>query len=250
MEFSNENSVIVGRNAVMEAVKADVTIDTLYVMQGEKAGIVGKIIALCKKNGAVIKEVNSLKLQSLSGTSAHQGVVAVAACKEYSTVEDILQNAQQKGQAPFIIIADEIEDPHNLGAIIRSAEAAGAHGLIIPKRRQASLTPIVYKTSAGAVNHLPVARVSNLASTIDQLKAQGVWIYGLDMDGKSWCETDFSGGCAIVIGSEGNGIGRLIKEKCDFIVSLPMLGKTNSLNASVAGAIVMYEVTKQRLNKK
>ena len=162
-------------------------------------------------------------------------------------MEDILQTAEQRGESPFLIIADEIEDPHNLGAIIRTAETAGAHGIIIPKRRSASLTSIVYKTSAGAVSHIPVARVSNLPATMDKLKEQNIWIYGAEMDGENWCSVDYRGGVALVIGSEGNGLGRLVKEKCDFFVSLPMRGKITSLNASVAGGILMYEVARQRL---
>ncbi|MDF2567889.1 MAG: rlmB, partial [Oscillospiraceae bacterium] len=181
---------------------------------------------------------------------SHQGVVATVAVAEYATVEDIFAHAEQKGMQPFIIIADEIEDPHNLGAIIRTAEAAGADGIIIPKRRSASLSSTVYKTSAGAVSHMLVARVSNLVQTINELKQKGVWVYAADMDGQTWCELDYDGAVALVIGSEGKGITKLIKEKCDFVVTLQMCGKVNSLNASVAGGILMYEIARQRLGIK
>ena len=182
----------------------------------------------------------------MCGGSSHQGVAAYAAAHEYADVDDIFAAAEAKGEKPFIIVCDEVEDPHNLGAIIRSADAAGAHGVIIPKRRNATLSYVVGKTSAGAVEYVPVARVPNLPSLLDELKERGVWIYGADMNGQSWCETDFTGGVALVIGSEGKGLGRLVKEKCDFIVSLPMKGRVNSLNASVAAGILMFEVSRQR----
>ena len=177
----------------------------------------------------------------------HQGVVANVPAHEYSTVDEILQSAEKKGETPFLIICDEIEDSHNLGAIIRTADACGAHGIIIPNRRNVGLNYIVSKTSCGALEYMPVARVTNLASTIDELKKKNIWVYAADMDGQRWDKTDFSGGVALVVGSEGNGVGRLIKEKCDVTVSLPMLGKVNSLNASVAAGIIMYEIARQRL---
>ena len=177
----------------------------------------------------------------------HQGVVVTLSAVEYAEVSDILARAEEKGEKPFILIADEIEDPHNLGALIRTAETAGAHGVIIPKRRNVGLTAAVFKTSAGAAAHLPVARVANLASAVDTLKEAGVWVYGADMEGQNWCETDFSGGVALIVGSEGSGISRLLKEKCDVMVSLPMQGEVSSLNASVAGGIILYEIARQRL---
>lgn len=241
----NEN-LIVGRNAVTEALKADRVIDTLMVARGDRSGSISKIIAMCREKNIVIKEVDNKKLDFMCGRSSHQGVAAYAAAHEYSTVQDILDLAKDRNEQPFIIVCDELEDPHNLGAIVRTAETAGAHGVIIPKRRSASLSYAVSKTAAGALEYVPVARVSNLASTLDELKEQGLWIYGADMGGSNWCETDYSGAVALVIGSEGNGLGRLIKEKCDFIVSLPMKGNITSLNASVAAGIMMYEVARQR----
>ena len=210
----------------------------------------GRIIAECKEKGVVIKEVDKKKLDFMCGQGNHQGIAAYAAVHEYSSVEDIFALAEERGEAPFIILCDELEDPHNLGAIIRTAETAGAHGVIIPKRRNASLTWAVGKASAGAVEYVPVARVGNLASTIDDLKKRGLWVYTADMDGQNWCETDFSGPVALVVGSEGNGVSRLIREKSDFVVSLPMRGKITSLNASVAAGILMYEVSRQRLGLK
>lgn len=249
--MENENqSVVIGRNPVLEALRSGQEVDTLYVLKGERQGMISKIIALARNAEAVIKEVNMQKLDALSGGASHQGVAAVLSCASYATVEELLARAQEKGEPPFLIIADEIEDPHNLGALIRTAEAAGAHGLIIPKRRSASLTSIVSKTSAGAVSYLPVARVSNLPAVMDKLKAENIWIYAADMEGQDWCSVDYTGGVALVVGSEGNGLGRLVKEKCDFFVSIPMRGKITSLNASVAGGILMYEIARQRLHLK
>lgn len=249
-ENEKDSNLIIGRNAVSEALRSGRNIDTLLVVRGERNGSVGRIIAECKEKGVVIKEVDKKKLDFMCGQGNHQGVAAYAAVHEYSTVEDIFALAEERGEAPFIILCDELEDPHNLGAIIRTAETAGAHGIIIPKRRNASLTWAVGKASAGAVEYVPVARVGNLASTIDELKKRGLWVYTADMDGQNWCETDFSGPVALVVGSEGNGVSRLIKEKSDFVVSLPMRGKITSLNASVAAGILMYEVSRQRLGLK
>lgn len=253
MERENDRQntdLIIGRNAVSEALRSERAIDTLLVVRGERNGSVGRIIAECREKKIVVKEVDKKKLDFLCGQGNHQGVAAYAAAHEYAEVEDILALAQERGEAPFVIICDGIEDPHNLGAIIRTAETAGAHGIIIPKRRNVSLTWAVGKASAGAVEYMPVARVGNLASTIDELKEKGIWVYSADMDGQSWCETDYSGGVALVVGSEGNGVSRLIKEKSDFVVSLPMRGKITSLNASVAAGILMYEVSRQRLGLK
>lgn len=249
MEKDNErqnDNLIIGRNAVSEALRSERAIDTLLVVKGERNGSIGRILAECREKKIVIKEVDKKKLDFMCGQGNHQGVAAYAAAHEYAEVEDILALAEERGEAPFIIVCDGIEDPHNLGAIIRTAETAGAHGIIIPKRRNASLTWAVGKASAGAVEYMPVARVGNLASTLDELKEKGIWVYSADMDGRNWCETDFAGGVALVVGSEGNGVSRLIREKSDFIVSLPMKGKITSLNASVAAGILMYEVSRQR----
>lgn len=245
-EQREQQGLIIGRNAVTEALRSGRAIDSLLVAKGERGGSIGRIIAQCRENGVVIKETDKRKLDKLCGGENHQGVAAWAAVHEYSDVEDILENARSRGEQPFIIICDEIEDPHNLGAIIRTADACGAHGIIIPKRRGVALTYAVGKVSAGAVEYVPVARVANLPSLIDELKEKGFWIYGADMDGTRWDEQDYSGAVALVVGSEGKGISRLVREKCDFIVSLPMKGKINSLNASVAAGILMYEIAKHR----
>ena len=243
----NDSQLIFGRNAVLEAVKAGAAIDKVYVAPVEQKGSLGKIISLAKAAGIPIKDVTGQKLDARTGNQAHQGVAATIAAEAYATMDQVWELARQKGEKLFLILADEIEDPHNLGALIRTAECCGAHGIVIPKRRSAGLSPTVYKSSAGAVSHLPVVRVANLVSFMDELKSQGVWFYCADMDGQTWCQTDFSGHTALVVGSEGNGVGRLVKEKCDFTVSLPMLGKISSLNASVAGGVLMYEITRQRL---
>lgn len=245
-EIQNDN-LIIGRNAVLELLKSGREIENVLVAKGEKEGSINKIISMCREKGIVVKNVDRKKLDFMCGIGNHQGVVANVPAHSYSTVDEILNFAEEKGEKPFIVICDEIEDSHNLGAIIRSAEACGVHGIIIPKRRNVGLNYIVAKTSCGALEYMKVARVSNLASTIEELKKKNIWVYCADMDGQPWCKTDFSGGCALVIGSEGKGVGRLIKEKCDVTVSLPMLGKVNSLNASVAGGIIMYEIARQRL---
>ena len=244
--MQNEEGFIIGRNAVAEALRSGREIDSLLVAKGERSGSIGKLIGQCRELGVVIKEVDSRKLDKLCEGANHQGVAAYAAVQEYKTVEDMLALAAEKGEAPFLIVCDDIEDPHNLGAIIRTADACGAHGVIIPKRHGVSLTYAVGKVSAGAVEYVPVARVPNLAAALDDLKKKGFWVYGADMGGKPWNEQDYSGAVALVIGSEGRGISRLVKEKCDFIVSLPMKGKINSLNASVAAGILMYEVVRSR----
>lgn len=241
----NDNDLIVGRNCVTEALRSGRPIDKIFVAKGGAPSL-SPIIAKAKKNGIVIKEVDGKKLDYLSGGAVHQGILAFAAAKEYVSVDDILNIADEKGEPPFLLILDEIEDPHNLGAIIRTAECTGVHGVIIPKRRSAGLSFTADKASAGAVEYVPVARVTNLAQTIDMLKAKGLWIYGADMDGECYCKANLNGGAALVIGSEGKGIGRLIKEKCDCILSLPMSGKINSLNASVAAGVLMYEFARQR----
>ena len=247
---SQRDDLLIGRNAVSQALESGRPIDTLYVAKGQKNGSIGQIIKKSKDLGIVIKEVDKKKLDFMSGKSNHQNVIAGCAVHEYSSVEDMLELAKKRNEDPFIIICDELEDPHNLGAIIRTAEITGAHGVIIPKRRSVTLSYAVGKTSAGAIEYVPVAKVSNLVSEIEKLKKLGLWIYAADMDGQSWCSTDFSGGVVLVIGSEGKGVSRLVKEKCDVTVSLPMKGKINSLNASVAAGILMMEVSRQRLKIK
>ncbi len=242
----NEKDVIFGRNSVAEAIKSGRPLDSVMVARGDRSGSIPKIVADAKKAGIVIKEVDPKKLDFVCGHNNHQGIAAFGAVKEYSTIEDIFATAEERNEAPFIIICDEIEDPHNLGAIIRTAEAAGAHGVIIPKRRSASLSFTVAKTSAGAVEFMHVARVTNIPQIIDELKKRGVWVYCADMDGEPFYKSNLKGAIALVIGSEGNGVGRLVKEKCDVTLSMPMKGKINSLNASVAAGILMYEVSRQR----
>lgn len=248
MEKNNFNeqtdNIIAGRNTVIEALKSGASLDTVYI--DGSGGSLNVIRRLAKEKGVVVKDAQGQKLSQLSGGASHQGVVAIGACGEYVSVEDILAVSAKKGTQPFIIICDEIEDPHNLGAIIRTAETAGADGIIIPKRRSASLNATVFKTSAGAASYMPVARVSNLASCIDDLKEKGVWIYGTDASGSDYCDTDLTGSIALVIGSEGFGISKLIQKKCDFMIKLPMMGKITSLNASVAAGIFMYEAVRQR----
>ena len=245
-ERENEKDVIFGRNSVAEAIKSGRPLDSVMVARGDRSGSIPKIVADAKKAGIVIKEVDSKKLDFICGHNNHQGIAAMGAVKEYSSIEDIFATAEERNESPFIIICDEIEDPHNLGAIIRTAEAAGAHGVIIPKRRSASLSFTVAKTSAGAVEFMHVARVTNIPQTIDELKKRGVWVYCADMDGEPFYKSNLKGAIALVIGSEGNGVGRLVKEKCDVTLSMPMKGKINSLNASVAAGILMYEVSRQR----
>lgn len=238
--------LIIGRNAVSEAVNSGRELDTLLLMRGTQNPALLRLASMAKEKGAVVKEVDSKKLDYMCGGANHQGVAAFVAVHEYSSVDDILAFAEEKGEAPFIVICDEIEDPHNLGAIIRTAECAGVHGIIIPKRRSAALNFTVGKTSAGALEYMRVARVSNLVSTIEDLKQRGIWVYGADMNGESYKKIDFSGATALVIGNEGKGLGKLVREKCDVIVSLPMKGNINSLNASVAAGILMYEISSKR----
>jgi 23S rRNA (guanosine2251-2'-O)-methyltransferase len=238
--------IIAGRNAVNEALRSGRTIDSLYVVRGAHTGGISALIAKAKEKDIAIKEADAKKLDFMCGNASHQGVVAVAAVKEYATIDDIFRVAEERGEQPFIIIADELEDPHNLGAILRVAECSGAHGIIIPKRRSVGLTYAVGKASAGAVEYVPVARVTNIAAAIDELKKRGVWIYAADLNGDNWCGVDYAGPAGVVIGSEGFGVSRLVKEKCDFVISLPMKGKINSLNASVACGIICYEIVRQR----
>ena len=241
-----EENIIAGRNAVSEALRAGRTIDSVYIQRGEKSGALLSLAARAKEAGAAVKEADRKKLDFMCPGEAHQGIVAVAAIKEYATVGDILRLAEERGEPPFLVVCDELEDPHNLGAVIRTAECAGAHGVVIPKRRSVGLTYAVGRASAGAVEHLPVARVQNLPRLLEDLKAKGVWIYAADMDGSPWVGADLTGPCAFVIGSEGRGVGRLVKEKADFVLSLPIKGKINSLNASVAAGVLCCEAARQR----
>lgn len=239
-------NIICGRNPVLEAVRSGREIDRLLVAHGVSGGSVTAIIAKCNQRGILIKEISPQKLDYYCGGANHQGVAVMFASQEYSTPEEILADAQKKNEKPFIIICDEIEDPHNLGAIIRTAEACGVHGIIIPKRRSASLNATVAKSASGALEYMKVARVTNIPNTIEFLKEQGVWVFGADMDGEDFADIDFDLPCALVIGNEGKGIGTLTAKKCDRIVSLPMFGKINSLNASVAAGVLMYEAVKKR----
>ena len=238
---------IEGRNAVIEALRAGVTIDKVFIIKGETDAALRHIASSARAAGAAVVDADRRKLDAMSLTHAHQGVIASAACTEYVTIEDILETAGQRGEPPLIIICDEISDPHNLGAVIRTCEATGAHGVIVPKRRSAGLTATVAKASSGAVYHMAIARVTNLAAAIGELKNAGVWVYGASAKGETplW-KADFKGPTALVIGSEGAGISRLVGEKCDFSVGIPMFGKISSLNASVSAAILLYEAVRQR----
>lgn len=242
-----EGGVLEGRNPVMEALKSGREINKLLVLKGNREGSINKIVAIAREKGIVIQELGRQGLDSISHTGAHQGVIAYAASGRYVEVEDILEKARLCNEQPFIIILDGIKDGHNLGAIIRTAECAGAHGVIIPKRRSASINPVVVKSSAGAVEYVHVARVTNIAQTIEYLKNNNIWVVGADASGHNMLYgKDMGGPIAVVIGSEGEGIGRLVAEKCDFLVRIPVAGQVSSLNASVAAGIIMYEVYRQR----
>ncbi len=245
MDKENQG-IIVGRNAVRELLRSTKDVDKLLVSRSAHGPAVSEIIALAKKRNIAVREISPQKLDELAGNIPHQGVAAYASACEYSSVEDMLELAYSRGEKPLIVIADEINDPHNLGAIIRCAEGAGAHGVIIPKHRSVGLTQVVAKSSAGAIEHLPVAKVTNLAREIDSLKKQGLWVFAADMGGTEYYKTDLNCGAAIVLGSEGNGISRLVKEKCDAVISIPMYGKVNSLNVSTACAVILSEAARQR----
>ena len=242
-----ENDIIEGRNAVIEALRAGRAIDKIFIAKGDVDKTLGHIASKAREQGVVVVEADRRKLDFMSRTKAHQGVIALVALQEYCEIKDILAVAQERNEVPFVIVCDEISDPHNLGAIIRSAECVGAHGVVIPKRRSAGLTAIVGKASAGAAEYMAIARVANISAAIKELKEAGLWVYGTAADGASglWT-TDLTGPIALVIGSEGDGMSRLVRESCDFVLSLPMKGKLNSLNASAAAAVTMYEVLRQR----
>ena len=245
------DDVLVGRNAVTEALKSGRGINKLWIASGDREGSVAEIAALAKERGIVVQYVERAKIEALAVGHRHQGVLAYVAPVSYAELDDILKAAEEKGEAPFLVLLDELEDPHNLGALLRTADATGVHGILIPKRRSVSLNATVAKTSAGAVEYVPVARIGNIAQTLKKLKEKGFWVAGADMDGeKAYYEADLTGPLVLVVGSEGRGMSRLTKEACDFIVSMPMVGRINSLNASVAGSILMYESMRQRLQKK
>ena len=244
-----EEQKIEGRNAVLEAFRSGKTIDKLFVLDGCQDGPVRTIVREARKHDTIINFVDKERLDQLSETKKHQGVIAVAAAYEYAEVEDILKNAEEKGEPPFILILDGIEDPHNLGAIIRTANQAGAHGVIIPKRRAVGLTPTVARTSAGAVNYVPVAKVTNISNTMKELKDRGMWFVCADMDGTLMYDMDLTGPIGLVIGNEGDGVSPLVKKNCDMVASIPMKGDIDSLNASVAAGVLSYEIVRQRMKK-
>lgn len=243
-----ESNIIEGRNAVIEAFRSGKTVDKVLILEGCQDGPINTIVREAKKHNVLIKYVKKDRLDKASETGKHQGVIAYVAAYKYAEVEDILDNARKKGESPFVIILDGIEDPHNLGAIIRTANQAGAHGVIIPKRRAVGLTSTVARTSAGAINYTPVAKVTNIANTIEDLKKEGMWFVCADMDGDVMYNLDLKGPIGLVIGNEGEGVSRLVKEKCDFIAQIPMKGDIDSLNASVAMGILSYEIVRQRLS--
>lgn len=255
-EHSDDNTdnelsgTVIGRNAVRELLKSGRAIDKLLVKKGEHEGSVTVLVAEAIARGIPIVEVEKAKLDSMAGFAPHQGIIAMAAEKEYCSVEDILKIAEERGEKPLIVISDGITDPYNLGALIRCAEGVGAHGLIIPKRRATGLTPLVTKASAGAIEHLAIAKVVNIAATIELLKKNNVWIYAAEAGGKSYYETDFSGGCAIVFGSEGNGVSKIVMDNSDFITSIPMYGHVNSFNVSTAAAVILSEAARQHRTAK
>ena len=248
--MNGEELTIEGRNAVLEAFRSGKTIDKLYVLDGCQDGPIRTIVREARKQQTLLQYVSKERLDGMSETKKHQGVIAKAAAYAYGTVEEMLENARQKGEPPFLILLDGIEDPHNLGAIIRTANLAGAHGVIIPKRRAVGLTAIVAKASAGALNYTPVAKVTNLSATMKELKEKGIWFVCADMDGEVMYKQDLTGPIGLVIGNEGDGVSKLVKENCDFVTSVPMRGDIDSLNASVAAGVLAYEILRQRLYKK
>ena len=247
-QVEERDDIVIGRNSVIETLKGDRTIETLYISNNKLEGSINTIIGLAKEKRVLIKEVDKRKLDLMCDGGVHQGVIAKVTPYKYSEVSDILALAEERGESPFIVILDEVEDPHNLGSIVRTAELFGVHGIIIPKRRSASVSATVYKSSVGAIEHVKIAKVTNLNATIEELKLKGIWVYGADIRAEEYSyQVDFSGPCAVIIGNEGRGISKLTVQKCDKLIKIPMVGKINSLNASVAGGIIMYEVLKGRL---
>ena len=245
---TENDGIIEGRNAVIEALRAGVTIDKIFIMKGETDATLGHIASTAREAGIVVVDADRRKLDGMSRTHSHQGVIAQAAVREYATVDDILNAARAKGENPLIVVCDELSDPHNLGAVIRTADAAGAHGVIIPKRRSAGLTAVVAKTSAGAVAHVPVARVPNITALLKELKEEGIWVFGTAAEGSiPMYQADLTGPAAIVIGNEGDGMSPLVRKNCDVMVNIPMKGRISSLNASAAASILLYEALRQRL---
>ncbi len=247
--YDSNNGAVIGRNAVRELLKSERTIDKILVRRGDREGSIVVLVAEAISKGFPVVEVDKQKLDIIAGNAPHQGIIAMAAEKEYCDVEDILNIALERGEAPLIVIADGITDPYNLGSLIRCAEGVGAHGLIIPKRHASGLTPLVTKASAGAIEHLAISKVTNITATIEFLKEKGVWIYAAEAGGKSYYDTDFSGPCAIVFGSEGNGISQLVLKSSDFITSIPMYGKVNSFNVSTAASVILTEASRQHRAK-
>lgn len=243
-----EEFTIEGRNAVLEAIRSGKTIDKIFVLDGCHDGPINTIVREAKKGDTIVSYVAKERLDNMSKTGHHQGIIAYAAAYEYASVEDILENARSKNEAPFVFVLDNIEDPHNLGAIIRTANLAGAHGVIIPKRRAVGLTATVARTSAGALNYTPVAKVTNISATIEELKKQGMWFVCADMGGEVMYKLNLTGSIGLVIGNEGEGVSRLVKEKCDYIAAIPMKGNVDSLNASVAAGVLAYEIVRQRMS--
>ena len=244
-----DETVVIGRNAVKELLMGGRDVDKLYITSGEREGSINQLLGIAAERGIPITECDRSRLDTMAKGGRHQGVIAIAAERNYSSIDEILEYAKEKDEPPFIVVCDGVEDPHNLGAIIRSADCSGAHGIIIPKRRAVGLTATVSKSSAGALEHMRVAKVTNLASAIDELKERGLWIYAADMDGSTYYKTDMKGAVALVLGSEGFGISRLVKEKCDFTVSIPLYGQVNSMNVSCAAAVLLAEVARQRNEK-
>ena len=244
-EETENTGLVIGRNAVRELLKSDREIDKLLVQRGEREGSIVVLVAMAVEKGIPVVETDKPKLDAISGFAPHQGVIAMAAEKEYCSVEDILNIAKERNEAPLIVIADGITDPYNLGALIRCAEGAGAHGIIIPKRRSTGLTPLVSKSSAGAIEHMAIAKVANIANTISALKEQGIWVFAAEAGGKPYYETDFKGPCALVFGSEGNGVSKIVIDNCDVLTSIPMYGKVNSFNVSTAASVILCEAARQ-----
>ncbi len=246
LEEKEDNGIVIGRNAVRELLKSERSVDKIYVRKGDREGSITVLIAEASNKNIPIIEVEPQKLDNLAEGANHQGIVALAAMKEYSTVDDMLNLASERNEKPLIVICDSIEDPHNLGAIIRCAECAGAHGIVIPKRRSVGITQTVYKSSAGAIEHMLIAKVSNLNVTVEELKKKGLWIFAAEAGGSPYYETDFNCGCGIILGSEGNGVSRLLKENSDYIVSIPMYGKVNSLNVSTAASVILCHAARMQ----